>query len=105
MKGDVVRRLIAFMSVDDMKEYWDAVADVAKQRPLAKPFVFVGGNAVGGVEETLAAHADGRLGALLGVLPQNEHGGDTLHYDYDLIVVGGGSGGLACSKVIALMCI
>lgn len=37
------------------------------------------------------AHRDGLLQQLLGA--ENES------YDYDLIVIGGGSGGLACSKV------
>lgn len=37
------------------------------------------------------AHKDGVLQQLLS--------GDNEVYDYDLIVIGGGSGGLACSKV------
>lgn len=37
------------------------------------------------------AHRDGLLQQLLG--------GENEAYDYDLIVIGGGSGGLACSKV------
>lgn len=38
------------------------------------------------------AHKDGSLQQLLS--------GEKEAYDYDLIVIGGGSGGLACSKVI-----
>lgn len=37
------------------------------------------------------AHKDGSLQQLLN--------GENEAYDYDLIVIGGGSGGLACSKV------
>lgn len=37
------------------------------------------------------AHEDGSLKQLLS--------GDAEAYEYDLIVIGGGSGGLACSKV------
>lgn len=34
-----------------------------------------------------------------GVLQQLLESGDNEAYEYDLIVIGGGSGGLACSKV------
>lgn len=40
------------------------------------------------------AHKDGSLQQLLS--------GENEKYDYDLIVIGGGSGGLACSKVTRL---
>ncbi len=40
------------------------------------------------------AHKDGSLQELLN--------GENEAYDYDLIVIGGGSGGLACSKVTHL---
>lgn len=85
------------LCVENGAAFHDAVADVAKQRPL--PIVCVLGEVVGGLDATLAAHDDGRLGALLGTFAQNGPVGDTSRYDYDLVVVGGGSGGLACSKV------
>lgn len=54
------------------------------------PQVFIKGQHVGGYDDTLAAYKDGRLQELLGK-----------GYDYDLIVIGGGSGGLAASKEAA----
>ena len=45
----------------------------------------------GGCDDTLKAHAENRLMSMI-----NESGEN---YDYDLIVIGGGSGGLAASKV------
>jgi len=54
------------------------------------PSVFVSGRHLGGSSDADAALKDGRLRALLS--------GDTSTYDYDIFVVGGGSGGLACSK-------
>ena len=41
------------------------------------------------------AHKDGSLQQLLS--------GENEAYDYDLIVIGGGSGGLACSKVTSVV--
>ncbi|XP_018409445.1 PREDICTED: thioredoxin reductase 3 isoform X1 [Nanorana parkeri] len=54
------------------------------------PSVFVNKTHVGGCDKTLQAHRDGTLQKLLDK--------DAVTYDYDLIVIGGGSGGLACSK-------
>lgn len=78
--------------------FHEAVADVSKHHDL--PVVFVAGKVVGGVEETTLAHQDGTLAALLGTVVQNGLNEDA--YDYDLVVVGGGSGGLACSKAAAV---
>ena len=52
------------------------------------PQVFVKGTHVGGCDDTLGAFDSGRLRDLL-----VDH-----TYDYDLVVIGGGSGGLAASK-------
>lgn len=56
------------------------------------PQVFVRGQHVGGCDDTLAAQKSGKL---LEMMKQEEEE----KYDYDLIVIGGGSGGLAASKV------
>ena len=46
---------------------------------------------VGGCDSTLLAHSENRLLPMINP-PQN--------YDYDLAVIGGGSGGLAAAKVL-----
>uniref|UniRef100_G3MPC2 thioredoxin-disulfide reductase (NADPH) n=1 Tax=Amblyomma maculatum TaxID=34609 RepID=G3MPC2_AMBMU len=56
------------------------------------PQVFVGGEFLGGSEDTATAHQTGALGQLLV---------NDVSYDYDLVVIGGGSGGLAASKEAA----
>ena len=45
----------------------------------------------GGCDDTLKAHGENRLLPMINESDQS--------YDYDLIVIGGGSGGLAASKV------
>lgn len=60
--------------------------------------MFVSKVHLGGCDNTLNAHAEGRLAKLLASdsLKASE---PEEKYDYDMIVIGGGSGGLACSKV------
>jgi thioredoxin/glutathione reductase (selenoprotein) len=79
---------------------WDQVeggADV-RQSVIDKvgrtsvPQVFVAGQLIGGCDDTFAAHESGKLADLIKDIPQ---------YDYDLVVIGGGSGGLAASKEAA----
>ncbi|XP_071961661.1 thioredoxin reductase 1, cytoplasmic-like isoform X2 [Antedon mediterranea] len=57
------------------------------------PNVFIGGKHVGGADDTFAAHTENRLMSM--VSPPTDK------YDFDLVVIGGGSGGLAASKEAA----
>lgn len=60
--------------------------------------MFINGEHVGGCDKTIEAHQNGRLQQLLNK-SQSEQETSQTTYDYDLIVIGGGSGGLAASKV------
>ena len=64
------------------------------------PNVFINGKHIGGCDETISLHSNGTLAKLIveGQLQRDQV--DPAHtYNYDLIVIGGGSGGLSCSKV------
>jgi len=68
------------------------------------PNVFVNGTHIGGCDNTMSAHADGRLAKLLQKDEEQKEPAEVepeIPYDYDMIVIGGGSGGLACSKTAA----
>ncbi|KAM6121202.1 thioredoxin reductase 3 isoform 2-T2 [Pterocles gutturalis] len=69
------------------------LAELTNQRTV--PNVFVNGTHIGGCDSTYQAYHDGSLQKLLGDTKVAEP------YDYDLIIIGGGSGGLACSKEAA----
>lgn len=56
------------------------------------PNVFIRGKHVGGWSDMSKLHEEGNLIKLINPPTEN--------YDYDLVVIGGGSGGLSCSKVI-----
>lgn len=78
----------------DEEEYGPSVQEALTEKTglAGVPQVFVGGELIGGSDDTAAAHSAGTLGQLLST-------GDA--YDYDLVVIGGGSGGLAASKEAA----
>jgi thioredoxin reductase (NADPH) len=76
-----------YLVTEDGVAIQEALYERTKQKTV--PNVFVNGNHIGGCDATIQANADGRLGELL----------SGVHYDFDLIVIGGGSGGLAASKV------
>lgn len=74
--------------------YQNALQEKTGQRTV--PNVFVQGKHIGGCDDTFKLHAQNKLIPMM----QGEQSGDHLPvFDYDLIVLGGGSGGLAASKV------
>ncbi|XP_076870244.1 thioredoxin reductase 3 [Brachyhypopomus gauderio] len=79
--------------MDEGTSYQDVLHLMTGQKTV--PNVFINKTHVGGSDKTMQAHKDGLLQQLLAA-----EGGS---YDYDLIVVGGGSGGLACSKEAAAL--
>ncbi|XP_015284848.1 PREDICTED: thioredoxin reductase 3 isoform X1 [Gekko japonicus] len=83
--------------IDNGPSIQDALLGLTGQRTV--PNVFVNGTHVGGCDQTFQAYQTGLLQRLLGDT-KNEQMED---YDYDLIVIGGGSGGLSCSKEAAVL--
>lgn len=69
----------------------DKLKEVSGQSTV--PNVYIRGKHIGGADDTIKLHEEGKLMKL--IVPPSEN------YTYDLIVVGGGSGGLACSKEAA----
>lgn len=78
--------------IEDGPNYQELLLEMTGQKTV--PSVFINKTHLGGCDKTMKAHKDGVLQQLL-----NGDGSET--YDYDLIVIGGGSGGLACSKEAA----
>ncbi|XP_010764044.1 thioredoxin reductase 3-like, partial [Notothenia coriiceps] len=79
--------------IEDGTNFQDMLLEMTGQKSV--PNVFINKTHVGGCDKTLQAHKDGSLQQLLCA--------ETEAYDYDLIVIGGGSGGLACSKEAAAL--
>ncbi|XP_038005289.1 thioredoxin reductase 3 [Motacilla alba alba] len=80
---------------DDGASIQQVLAELTNQRTV--PNVFVNGTHIGGCDATYQAYKDGSLQKLLGDDQITEP------YEYDLIIIGGGSGGLACSKEAAAL--
>ncbi|KAJ7316917.1 hypothetical protein JRQ81_003079 [Phrynocephalus forsythii] len=82
---------------DEGPSIQEVLAELTGQRTV--PNVFVNGTHVGGCDQTFQAYHSGLLQKLLG----GSKGEEMEAYDYDLIVIGGGSGGLSCSKEAATL--
>ncbi|XP_069694158.1 thioredoxin reductase 1, cytoplasmic-like isoform X2 [Periplaneta americana] len=83
--------LLSFLFEREGQEIQQYLFEKTKQKTV--PNVFVNGNHIGGCDATFQAHANGRLNELLA----------GVQYNYDLIIIGGGSGGLAASKEAAAL--
>jgi len=82
------------LELDQMPDGADiqaALAERSGQRTV--PNVFINGKHVGGCDDTLKLHTENKL---LQMVQEDTH-----NYDYDIIVIGGGSGGLSASKEAA----
>ncbi|XP_076609384.1 thioredoxin reductase 3 isoform X1 [Chaetodon auriga] len=79
--------------IEDGSNYQEMLLEMTGQKTV--PNVFINKMHIGGCDKTMQAHKDGSLQQLLS--------GENEAYDYDLIVIGGGSGGLACSKEAAVL--
>lgn len=69
------------------QEIQNALLEMSGQKTV--PNTYINGVHLGGADATKSAHSEGRLLAMLS---------SSSDYEYDLVVIGGGSGGLAAAK-------
>lgn len=93
-----MRSIVFFSTVGEGSIWQDAL--VAKTGQRTVPSVFVRGRHIGGCDDTIKAHNQKKL---LPLITGDGAGEPESLYDYDFIVIGGGSGGLASSKVRLLV--
>lgn len=74
--------------VENGSELQSALKDISGQKTV--PNTYIHGNHLGGCDAAKLAHAEGRLLAMVKSVSHS--------YEYDLVVIGGGSGGLAAAK-------
>jgi len=87
---------------EDGASIQNALMEKTGQRTV--PNVFINGVHIGGCDKTFEAHANGHMKFLLSKSQSAEAPTEAdIQYDYDLVVIGGGSGGLAASKEAAAL--
>jgi len=88
---DIQIEIVELDQREDGSAIQASLAELTGQRTV--PNVFIQGKHIGGCDDTLKLNAEGKLVTLCN--------SDAHNFDYDIIVIGGGSGGLAASKEAA----
>lgn len=90
--------MLDLLAADNCSDMQDALEAITGQRSV--PNIFINGKHVGGCDSVSQLYSTGELSHLLVAGQRLRDDFDPAHsYDYDVVVIGGGSGGLACSKV------